>query len=137
MIAEIYLQDCLGFCFAPHTDINIQKIHDVELYDKFVDNKLKIYFQDKALLPFGNPIVETMITDQTKLFLEQHENLAVQFLFSSEAIANSTTKVDISELFNVGIILKSSSGHFTFVHNTFAEYFFARFLTYCILEDSG
>lgn len=144
MIAELFITDVTDFVTSDLIEPHLSETMNLlDLYDQFIEKKIRDIFQIvKAKLSIANQANKTMRQDNSKKIFKNHENLAVKYLLSEDALhelfttgevislnepLDELSKTDKDEILRVGIVMMINEKP-KFMHRSFAEYFFASFL---------
>lgn len=144
MLAEAYQNDCLDYLLDPaETQITIKK-NLIDLYEKFIESKFNIYFDEKVKISCSSQ-AEPIKTRVWEDILKRHQILALYALFNKDDFEKLTgtnsveSKIkeikDGNEMAGIVDGIVEEKPHF--VHRTFAEYFVAQFLVDQIIFNSG
>ncbi|XP_046402611.1 uncharacterized protein LOC124168433 isoform X1 [Ischnura elegans] len=94
------------------------------LYEKFVEIKLRIFDREKALAS-GNVASEKSFSMARNRIFEQLENLSSVDFF--DPCFFQCNRSEMYDVLSIGLIVEKEE-KYQFVHRTFGEYFFARWL---------
>lgn len=115
-----------------------ERLNLLDLYERFIENKHKIYFVEKGRIDLTNQHNKKTYNESRKPFIEKHRLLALSLLFSEKDLKNFLSKdkkdkieklkkdIELGEE-NTGIVHQIIDGKSHFIHRTFAEYFAADF----------
>jgi ankyrin repeat protein len=97
----------------------LDRIVDIKtLYDLFFEKKFERKYQRENMNSHQNP---TRVKNEKEMFLRMHCDSARNYLLAER------NQIDIKEIIKYGIITRFKNGKPVFVHQTFAEYFLARY----------
>jgi hypothetical protein len=128
MIAEIYednVKKCVDLKNLEHTR-PVVKVQLIDMYQKFIDKKLEIYFKEKGKRDESNVTHTGDKEILIKNYMKVHQQLALQLLLS-ENILKTLPNTKVPEynddfLLKIGLMQKNYST-IDFIHRTYAEYF--------------
>ena len=107
-----------------------------DLYHHFIEESFAFYFRDKANVSSPNHILQQSLDLDKKYRIANYEKLSLELLFGKEFLLSENTNIDefLQEIEqegdSCGIILEVTKyGKVVFVHNSYAEYFVASFLS--------
>ncbi|MFI4954639.1 MAG: NACHT domain-containing protein, partial [Gammaproteobacteria bacterium] len=137
MLAEALTDEFKEFYYSnQETPLFLGKISIVNLYEKFIQRKYAIYFEDK---------IGALLSPELKLplqnsFTKIHRRLAFHLLFPQEALnfysEKSANPLNEIELINIGIVQRLD-GTLAFVHRTFSEYYMADLLLHNLAKSTS
>lgn len=119
----------------------ISRLEPFQLYQKFVDIKFGIFYHIKSKLKRGNQGAKDTKEDHENYLLnERHNSLAVKFFFPNEyegkLLPDLSTLDEMKqeiikskgERFARGGLISLRSEELEFIHHSFAEFFFCKYL---------
>lgn len=124
LITEVYKQQSQQFQDGNFVDFDLQA-----LYARFIENRYRIYCEEKVRMDFTIPDVDIFVQDGRKVKLKKHQALAFSMIFPEKCpllFGAETTSYD-QGLERVGLV-QIVNGKPGFLHRTFAEYFVAEFI---------
>ncbi|XP_063922943.1 uncharacterized protein LOC135137260 [Zophobas morio] len=107
-----------------------------DLYHHFIEESFAFYFRDKANVSSPNHILQQSLDLDKKYRIANYEKLSLELLFGKEFLLPENTNIDefLQEIEQEGdscgfILEVTKYGKVVFVHNSYAEYFVASFLS--------
>jgi ankyrin repeat protein len=146
MLAEAFQKDFAKFYNSNQVKPKLPKKLDLlDLYEKFVEEKYRIYCEEKKEQKLTNVAEQEDNHELYLTFIQKHKKLAFYTLFSEFKELFSKREIDeIKYLMNTviaegkekkGIIDQVIEGKPRFIHRTFTEYFAADFLVSWLEEE--
>ncbi|XP_057661221.1 uncharacterized protein LOC130896874 [Diorhabda carinulata] len=106
-----------------------KKMNISKLFDMFINRKRQVYFNQQGNAK-GNARTVKLYTETFNNSLEMHTVEALKLLFDKKYYKHfeiaTTPLTDVNSLFDMGIVMYIE-GKVQFVHQTFAEYFVAKY----------
>ncbi|RZC38488.1 uncharacterized protein BDFB_007813, partial [Asbolus verrucosus] len=128
MLTELFIQNPEKY------EILLKDIFSIaKLYEHFVDEKLNIYFKEKAELMANNRQRKAIIKDIKIKRLNSHEYAAIGAIFDVKTLTELNIEYEqdldeIEECFAIGIIIGlTEEKKNKFLHQSYAEYFVATY----------
>jgi hypothetical protein len=133
MLAEAFMEGFRLFCQSDESEPELpHKLDLLGLYERFIESKYYIYYNDKCKTAAGNVGVKEQRESYLKRMQVEHQLLALEALFTEDEVTflhnGSLSTSSLEELARIGIAQRNSEGKPQFIHRTFAEFFVAEFL---------
>ncbi|KAJ3655454.1 hypothetical protein Zmor_014585 [Zophobas morio] len=138
MLTELFRQD-----HAMYDDLLDKLFSLTDLYQHIIDEKFNRYYQLKADVRAPNDILKQVLIDHKRLMLEKYEKAGLKALIKKEVFRHLNIECDdfLNEIQNradsIGLITEVTDSFPQFLHNSYAEFFVAKYFTehYKEIED--
>jgi hypothetical protein len=131
LIGEVYQDEAQQYSLENTTEIAVSFFNMYKLFERYVEEKLKIYFDQKMKLDSSNSGTREIIEKERTIIENCCYRLAIQFVLSQVELETyfkefdlTVDPKDLEVLTKYGILMMNGK----FIHKYFAEYFFFDFL---------
>ncbi|XP_069670303.1 ankyrin-3-like [Periplaneta americana] len=142
MLADVFSSEASNFCQSGEMKLD-RKLDLLELYNRFVDRKFKIFFYEKGRLdePVTNEVLLQLLEQEREKYEKDHMACAVHALLKTEDFnklhffSDVMSRVeDFQDRFRKakekgGIVAQIVNSTAMFTHRTFLEFFAAKWFT--------